>query len=590
VPPYAWDKLRADARRVVAAATKDDSAARLEIITPPAGVEADLASPLFGLAKAHGRNPLQFAEEIERAASIVGSPFARVQAQRGYLNFFIDWPAFSTSVFADFAASGDNYGRSEAGDGKTIVIDYSSPNIAKPFSIGHLRSTVIGQSLYNILSYVGYKVVGDNHLGDWGTQFGKLMAAYKRWSDTVTMEATPIKAMLELYVRFHNEAKTNPELERDGRDWFRKLEEGDAEAISLWTWFRELSVREFDRIYTMLGVKFDCVLGESFYNDRLADVVAKAFEKGIAEWAPALVSQKSGAIDEPIKEEEKVALVRLAAYGIPTPLLLQKSDGTSLYATRDIAAIAHRMRTWKPAQVLYVVGGEQKLYFQQCFKVFELLGYDAKCVHVWFGLIRLPEGRMSTREGRVVFLEDVLREAVERAHTVIQDRDMTPDMKDQVARMVGIGAVKYADLSQDRTKDVVFDWNRMLSLGGDSAPYIQYAHTRAVSILRKAGAEALDLQSVVPGQLVDETERHLVKTLARFPEVVELAAADYAPHRVASYLFELAQGFNRFYREVPVLKAEEGSLVATRLKLVDFVRIVIRNGMALLGIECPESM
>jgi arginyl-tRNA synthetase len=391
-----------------------------------------------------------------------------------------------------------------------------------------------------------------------------------------------------LYVRFHDEAKNDPGLEDEARNWFKRLEDDDTEARELWQWFRDVSLEEFNRVYRVLGVSFDCVLGESHYRDQLKAVVTEALDRGIAVWEDLKDPQPEGT-DEPVGST-RVAIIRLDDQGITTPLLLQKSDGASLYATRDIATAKYRTERWHPSLIVYVVGGEQQLYFRQCFAAFRKMGISTPCVHAWFGLIRLPEGKMSTRAGRVVLLQDLVDESIRRARDVLQDREMPEADKQRLAEVVGVGAIKYADLSQDRTKDVVFDWDRMLSLTGDSAPYIQYAHTRAVSILRKAAPQSHSLPETEPAGEFDTAEKQIIKTLARFPEMIEVAGADLAPHRLAGYLLDLAQVFSRFYRDVPVLRADDPKTVAFRLGLVDFARVVIRNGMALLGIECPDSM
>jgi len=585
---YAIEQAREQVKKVI---RKAAGAEEIEVKTPPPNVEADLSVPVFRIAQKTGRPAATEAAELAKRIDLTGSLFSDVQASGGFLNFVLDPGLFSSAVVADLQHLGEAYGGSTEGEGKTIVIDYSSPNIAKPFSVGHLRSTIIGQSLYNLYTFLGYRVIGDNHIGDWGTQFGKLLWAFRQWGDREKVEANAIEELLQLYVRFHEEAEREPSLNDEARAWFKRLETGDPEARELWTWFRDVSWREFQRVYELLEVQFDEVLGESFYNNMLAEVVKEAFDRGIAVWGVAKAPNEDNSPQaEEVHGEEKVALVPLDAYGLEAPLIIQKSDGTSLYATRDLATAKYRIQRWQPVEILYVVGSEQSLYFRQVFKALELLGYHAKCVHPSFGLIRLPEGRMSTRKGRVIFLEDVLKEAMNRAEAILEDRDMTSEEKREVARIVGIGAVKYADLSQNRTKEVVFDWDRMLNLKGDSAPYLQYAHARIRSILRNAATKPVDLVSVDATLLAMTEEQALVKSLAEFPEVVLQAARTYSPHFLASYLFSLAQTFNAFYGSVPVLRAESRALKDARLFLCQACAQVLRTGLRLLGIGVPERM
>ena len=577
---YALDLAQEQINRLLETATGSSA---FEMKKPPPTVEADLAVPLFRVAKESGENPAQLAGRLVEALDLSGTLLKGVFVTGGFLNFKLDDEVFIRQVFEDFERQGERYGSTEDGAGKTVVIDFSSPNIAKPFSVGHLRSTVIGDSIGRILRFLGYTVIGDNHIGDWGTQFGKLMYAFELWGDRETVAANPIEELLALYVRFHDEAEKDPTLDDAARAWFTRLEQGDARARELWQWFREVSWDEFTNTYQLLGVEFEEVLGESFYNDRLEGIVEEAFEKGIATWAD-LEAKSDG------EGSEKVALIHLDEHGIDTPLLIRKSDGSSLYATRDLATIQHRVETWDPVEILYVVGGEQKLYFRQVFKAAELMGYGTRCVHVPFGLIRLPKGRMSTRKGRVIFLEDVLNEAIRRAEEVLKDRDLPPAEKKEIARIVGVGAVKYADLSQTRTKDVLFDWEKMLNMQGDSAPYLQYAYVRIRSILRRAENEDLSPGLVDPGLLSEPQEIVLVKSLARFPEAVRTAGAGSFPHVVAGYLIGLARDFSSFYKHVSVLKAETPALVATRLHLCRLTARSLRTGLGLLGIECPERM
>ncbi len=563
----------------------------IEIRTPPPKVHADFAVPLFVMAKTKKTNPAKLAQQVVEGINLDGTLFRQAEAVGGYVNFQIDSARFNQLVFGNYRELQERYGRSDIGNGKTIVIDYSSPNIAKPFSVGHLRSTIIGQAIYNILTFLGYEVIGDNHIGDWGTQFGKLLCEYTRTGNKAAIEANPIEELLQLYVKFHEDAEQDPSLEDEGRAWFKKLERGEAEAVELWKWFSDLSWNEFQRVYTMLGVEFDEVLGESFYNDKLEAVVQETFDKGLAEWGEALARdvEESPEAGEDAPQKEQVALIRLDDYGIDTPLLIQKSDGTSLYATRDLATATYRIERWNPEEILYVVGGEQQLYFRQWFKALELLDYSTTLNHIWFGLVRLPEGRMSTRKGRVIYLEDVLNEAISRTQEFLKDRELTEEEKRDIARIVGVGAVKYTGLAQNRIKDVVFDWDTMLTMQGNSGPYLQYAYVRIRSILRKWEGE-IDLNQVDGAVLTRPEEHNLIKTIAEFPAVVKQAADGYYPHVIAAYLFSLAQTFSGFYKDVPVLKAENDALKHSRLYLCQMTGTVLKSGLALLGIECPAKM
>ena len=551
-------------------------------------IDADLAVPMFRTAKQRNDSPQAVAEWAAGKLVLSGTRFASATALKGYLNLGFDRSRFAQEVIADFARVPERYGSSDVGAGRTIVIDYSSPNIAKPFSVGHLRSTVIGQALHNALSFLGYRVVGDNHLGDWGTQFGKLLCAFSRWGSEEELERNPTASLLGLYVRFHEEAKTDAGLELEARDWFRRLETGDEKARSLWQRFVRFSTAEFGRIYDLLGVKFDSVRGESAYEDRLSGVISRALDSGAARREKPAAAMVTGG--EEVGPDETVVIIPLDDKGIQTPLILQKSDGTSLYATREIATAEYRIERWRPEKMLYVVGKEQELYFRQFGAALAKIGIGVPCVHVTFGLVRLPEGRMSTREGRVVFLEDVIAEAVRRAEAVVQDRDLSPEDKARISRIVGIGAIKYADLSQSRIKEVVFDWNRMLALDGDSAPYLQYAYTRTRSILRKGEAQRTSDRAPDTTCLVLPEEFTLLKSIARFPDAVASAAESYEPHRIAGRIYRIARDFSAFYDKAPVLKAETAELRDARLYLVEMTGKVIATGLALLGIEVTDRM
>lgn len=547
---------------------------------PPEPGLGEYAFPCYGLARSQKRPPHIIAAEL--AAKIKPAEYLeKVQSAGPYLNFYVHRPYLFSRLLPEITRLGPEYGRNGEGQGQTVVIDYSAPNIAKPFGIGHLRSTVIGSALYRLYSIMGYRVVGVNHLGDWGTQFGKLIVAYKRWGDGSRLEEDPVHYLYNLYVLFHKEAEINPELEEEARLWFRNLEMNEAEAVQLWERFRALSLEEFKRLYSFLGIRFDSYQGESFYNPLLEGTIGLAVEKGLA------------------KESQGALIADLEPYGLP-PCLLRKKDGAALYITRDLAAAIYRYEQYRFHKLLYVVGAEQTLHFKQLFKILELLGYSwaQDCVHIPFGLIHFKEGRMSTREGRVVFLEDVLNRALDLAHNIIREKN--PDLlhKENAARMVGLGAVIFGDLINDRIKDIEFDWDKVLDFSGETAPYVQYAHARICSIFRKAAQEgeevSLALEHNFPalletGFLSSPEEEQLVITLARFGEQVRRAAQDYRPSYLARYLVDLARDFNKFYHNCPVLTADQ-NLRRARLLLIKGVRVVLHNGLALLGIEAPEEM
>ena len=533
---------------------------------PPQEALGDYAFPCFVLAKQFKKGPVQVAAELAqrlKKPAFVG----RAEAAGPYVNFFLNQEHLAKAVLPAVAKQKKKYGAANIGQRKTLVIDFSSPNIAKPFGIGHLRSTVIGNSLGRIFSFLGYRVIGVNHLGDWGTQFGKLIAAYKRWGSEQSLEKEPIHELLRLYVRFHKEAEQQKALEDEAREWFKKLEDGDKEALALWETFRELSVREFSRIYQLLGVEFDYLHGESHYNTFLDETIALAEEKRITELS-------DGALVVPLE-------------GVPR-LVLRKKDGATTYATRDIAAALHRLKEYRPARIIYVVGIEQGLRFQQLFAALTLLNAPAeKFIHVDFGLIRFPEGRMSTRRGNVIFLEEVLQKAIALVREAIEAKNPALEDKDAVARDVGVGAIIFGDLVNDRVRDITFDWKRILDFEGDSGPYVQYTHARACSILRKA-AKGITPKARI-ALLLQPEEVRLVKLLAQFPPAVQLAAQGFKPHHIAQHLLKLSQAFNAFYHQHPVIQEDE-ELLKARLLLVDCVRQVLANGLALLGITAPEGM
>ncbi len=428
----------------------------------------DFAFPCFKLAKTFRKAPKMIADELAESFG-KQDMFENIQAVNGYLNFTIDKGIYAKSVVEEVIAKGDAFGSSDMGNGKTVIVEFSSPNIAKPFHMGHIRTTVIGNSLYKIHKFLGYNTVGINHLGDYGTQFGKLIVAYKLWGDKEAIEKDPIPELLKIYVKFHEEAENKPEMEDEAREWFSKLENNDAEAYELWKWFREVSLSEFSRVYDTLGVEFDSLAGESFYSDRIPAVLKEMREKNV------------------MTNSEGAEIVDLEPHGLP-PALITKKDGSSLYITRDLAAAAYRKEHYDFYKNIYVVGSAQKLHFQQWMKITELMGHEwAKdCVHVDFGMVALEEGSLSTRKGRVVFLEDVLAKAVEMAQEIIEQKSPHLEDKETVAKQIGVGAVIFQELSNNRIKDYTFSWEKTLAFEGETGPYVQYTHARACSVLRKS--------------------------------------------------------------------------------------------------------
>jgi arginyl-tRNA synthetase len=541
--------------------------------TPPDPDFGDLAFPCFTLAKSYKKAPAQIAAELaSQLSGQKGLFWNKVIPGGPYLNFYIAPEAYGREILHQIWEEEDKYGHSDIGKGRNVPVDYSSPNIAKPFGVGHIRSTVIGHALYLIYRALGYNSIGVNHLGDWGTQFGKLIVAFKRWGEEESLKADSVDYLYRLYVKFHQLAEEDPTLEDEARAWFKRLEEDDSEAVDYWTRFRRLSLENYALIYDLLGIKFEHYHGESHYNKMLDDVIKLVQEKGIA------------------KESEGALIVDLEPYGLP-PVMLRKKDGATLYITRDLAAAIYRKETFNFALSLYVVGAEQTLHFQQLFKVLELMGFEwAKdCIHVPFGLIRFKEGRMSTRAGKIILLEEVLKRSIDMAREIIEEKN--PDLADKegAAKAVGLGAVRFGDLSNDRIKNIEFDWDKALDFSGETAAYIQYAHARICSILRKADPEYRQWSDRAASLLVKDEETVLIKTLAILPDKIVAAADVYRPSILARYLVDVAREFNRFYHNCPVLSSE-GDLQHGRLLLIGATRQVIANGLGLLGIEAPEEM
>lgn len=556
---------------VIAKAAQLDTEQVSEMLEVPSDTKmGDYAFPCFRLAKTLRKAPPLIAQDI--AQNIEKPNFiSDIQVVNAYINFYVDKEFFVKQVISGIEEKGDDFFRSTEGNGKTVCIDYSSPNIAKPFHVGHLRSTVIGNALYKIYKALGYDCVGINHLGDWGTQFGKLIVAYKKWGDKATVEKDDIKELSRIYVKFHEEAEKDPSLDEEARFWLVKMQEGDEEALELWKWFCSISMKEFERIYKRLGISFDSYAGESFYNDKMAAVVKEIEDKGL------------------LTVSEGARIVDLEKYNMP-PCLILRSDGGTLYPTRDISAALYRKKTYNFCKNIYVTALDQNLHFAQWFKVLELMGYDwaaTELIHVPFGLVSLGDGKLSTRKGHVVLMEDILDQAVEKAKAVIEDKNPNLENKDEVSEQVGIGAVIFNDLFNSRIKNVVFDLDRMLSFEGETGPYVQYTHARACSILKRAGnTEGVKTDCSL---ICDNASTELVRALSKFPDKIRDAAEKYEPYIISRHLIEICKAFNKFYNENNII-GSKGSLKASRAALVKAVRDSISFGLELLGIAAPEKM
>lgn len=535
----------------------------------------DYAFPCFRLAKEFRKAPDAIAAEIAEKLQ-KNTMFESVENVNAYVNIKIKRTDFIKDVIEDAVLKGDSFTKSNEGEGKKVLVDYSSPNIAKPFHIGHIRSTVIGNALYLIYKNLGYDVVRINHLGDYGTQFGKMIVAYRKWGNKEDVQREPIKTLLSYYTKFHEEAGKNPELDEEARRVFVKLENGEAEEVALWKWFKEESLKEFEKVYKMLNIQFDSYAGESFYSDKIPAAVAQLEEKGL------------------LKESQNSIIVDLDQFGL-APALVKKSDGSTLYITRDIAAALYRKDTYDFYKCLYVVASQQDLHFKQLFKVMELMGnqWAQNCIHVQFGMVSLAEGTLSTRKGRVVFLEDVLNKAVEKTREVVVEKGVVSENIDRVAEEVGIGAVVFNELAHNRIKDYTFDWDKVLNFEGETGPYVQYTHARSCSLLRKAGkdmvSKAKNLDNIDYEKLTSDTMYELAKLIHNMPEVIKEAADRYEPSVVTRHVVKIAQGFNRFYNEERILQGDATGTVS-RLTLVIATKNAIKNGLALLGIKAPERM
>ena len=526
----------------------------------------DIAFPAFSLAKIERKAPQAIAADI--AEKIDASHFEKVVATGPYVNFFLDKSQISDQVIKSVIEAGADYGQQEEGQGANVTIDLSSPNIAKPFSVGHLRSTVIGDALSNIFRKMGYNTIKINHLGDWGKQFGLLMVAYKKWGSKEAVEANPIDELLKLYVRINAEIDNDPALDEEGRLWFKKLEDGDPEATELWQWFRDESLVEFNRIYKLLGVEFDSLNGEAFYNDKMDEAVQILEEKGL------------------LKESKGASIVELDDVNLP-PAMIKKSDGATLYITRDIATAIYRARTYNFVKNIYAVGQEQSNHFRQLKAVLKKMGFDWSddMIHVDFGLVTKNRQKLSTRKGNIILLEPTLQEAISRAKAQIEEKNPELENKEEVAHAVGVGAVKFYDLKTDRRNGYDFDLEAMVSFEGETGPYVQYAYARIQSILRKANFTP---SADATYSLSDPESWEIIKLLQDFSRVVKRAAENYDPSLIAKYAINLAQAFNKYYAHTRIL--DESPERDSRLALSYSTAVVLKEALRLLGVEAPEKM
>jgi len=540
---------------------------------PPNSDLGDYAFPCFKLAKSLRKAPPVIASEIKEAIKFDDGSIEKIEIVGGYLNIYINKASLAETVLKEVAQKQEKYGSSNIGMGKNVVIDYSAPNIAKPFHIGHLRSTVIGGALYKIYNFLGYNSVGINYLGDWGLQFGKVMAGYDMWKDEYDFSQSEIQAILKIYVRFCQEEKEKPELTEIAREYFKRLEDGEEKEVETWKWIRRISLENYQKTYNLLNSKFDSYNGESYYNDKMDAVVDELREKGL------------------LKASEGAQVVDLSEYDMP-PCIIITSAGTTIYATRDLASLKDRINKYDFDKAIYVVGNEQRLHFKQVFKVLELMGYPEyakKCEHVPFGLVVDKDGeKIGSRKGNSVFLEDILKEAIQKVEKIIDEKNPGLEDKEEVARKVGVGAIIFNDLSNSRIKDEIFDWDMLLNFQGETGPYIQYIYVRTRSLLEKAGYVP-DLENINFSKLQEKEAVETLKLLYRFNEFVTLAADKNEPSIISRYLIDVAQNFSTFYNEHKII-TEDKTVQDARLALTYAVGTVLKSGVTLLGMEMPNKM
>ena len=545
----------------------------MSIEKPKGSENGDYAFPCFRLAKELHKAPQMIANDIKENIKVDENQITKIEVVGGYLNFFINKEILVEEVLNEMSEDKE-YGKSTIGNGKNIVIDYSAPNIAKPFHIGHLRSTVIGAALYKIYKYLGYNVTGINHLGDYGTQFGKLIEGYKLWGNEYNIEENPIDELTKIYIRINQACKEDEQVLENCRNNFKKLEDGDKYCVEVWQKFKELSLKEFQKVYDLLGSKFDSWNGEAFYSDKMAEIVD--------------ILEKSGKL----VESEGAKIIDLEDKGINTPCIIEKSNGSSTYATRDLAAIMYRARTYDFDKALYLTSYEQALHFKQVFEVAKLLGLDEKYTngleHVSFGMVLLPTGKMSTREGTSVKLSELLNESISRAKAIIEEKNPDLKNKDEVARKVGVGAVIFNDLANSRIKDEIFDWDTILNFQGETGPYIQYTYVRTKSVVEKAGGVP-DISEVNTELLQDEYSIRLAKLIYEFEDVLVQVTDKNEPSILSRYLIDVAKAYSNFYNENKIIN-EDKALQDARVYLTYSVGRILKTGAGLLGIEMPDKM
>lgn len=561
------------AKEIASVTNLDEKELATYIEIPPNSDLGDFAFPCFKLAKSLRKAPPVIANEIKENIKIDEKIIEKIEIVGGYLNIYINKETLIENVLKEVADKKEKYGSSDIGQNKNVVIDYSAPNIAKPFHIGHLRSTVIGGALYKIYNFLGYNSVGINYLGDWGLQFGKVMAGYDMWKDEYDFSKSEIQAILKIYVRFCQEEKENPELTEKAREYFKRLEDGAEKEVKTWKWIRKISLENYQKTYNLLNSKFDSYNGESYYNDKMEPIVEELRNKGL------------------LKESEGAQVVDLAEYDMP-PCIIITSAGTTIYATRDLASLKDRINTYNFDKAIYVVGNEQRLHFKQVFKVLELMGYPeyaAKCEHVPFGLVVDKTGeKIGSRKGNSVFLEDILKEAIQKVEKIIDEKNPNLENKEEVARKVGVGAIIFNDLSNSRIKDEIFDWDMLLNFQGETGPYIQYIYVRTRSLIEKAGYIP-QIENINFSVLKEKEAIETVKLLYNFNEVVQNAADKNEPSVVARYLIDVAQNFSTFYNEHKII-TEDKALQDARLVLTYCVGTVLKTGVTLLGMEMPDKM
>lgn len=568
------------AKFIANAVKLDENELESYIEVPKDSTNGDYAFPCFRLAKELKKSPVIIANDIKEKIVLDESIIEKVEVVSGYLNFYVNKQKMASEVIGEMLKNED-YGKSNVGNGKNIVIDYSAPNIAKPFHIGHLRSTVIGGALYKIYKYLGYNTIGINHLGDYGTQFGKMIEGYKLWKDEYNLEKNPIDQMMDIYIRINNLCKEDEKVLENCRNNFKKLEDGDPYCVELWEKFKQLSLKEFQRVYELLDSKFDSWNGEAFYSDKMQEVID--------------ILEKTGKLEE----SQGAKIINLEDKGINTPIIIKKSNDSTTYATRDLAAILYRSRTYDFDKALYVVSYEQNLHFKQVFETAKLLGIDEKYTkgleHVSFGMVLLPTGKMSTREGTVVKLEDLLDEAIQRAKTVIETKNPELENKDELARKVGIGAVIFNDLSNSRIKDEIFDWNTILNFQGETGPYIQYTYVRTKSIIEKSGNKFEDIQNsdifrnIKLEYLQDEEAQNILKLIYNFEEILKQVTEKNEPSILSRYLIDVAKAYSSYYNNNKII-VEDTDIKNARIFITYATGKILEIGASLLGIKMPDKM